>query len=87
MTKRFFLLALVVTLFLPKAHADEGMWLLNKIDKQLYELMKSKGLELKPGEIYNPESIALSDAIVAIDGGSCSGSIISDMALMATYTH
>ena len=87
MTKRFFLLALVVTLFLPKAHADEGMWLLNQIDKQLYEHLKSTGLELNPGEIYNPESIALSDAIVAIDGGSCSGSIISDMGLMITNHH
>ncbi|MDP3452884.1 MAG: S46 family peptidase, partial [Bacteroidales bacterium] len=50
-------------------------------------LMKSKGLELKPGEIYNPQDVALSDAIVAIDGGSCSGSIISANGLMITNHH
>ncbi len=75
------------TLFFGKATADEGMWLINMIDNQLYEQMKSKGLKLKPGEIYNPTSIALTDAIVAIDGGMCSGSIISASGLMITNHH
>jgi hypothetical protein len=87
MKKRLIVLVALLSLFLPRAVADEGMWLVNLLDKQLYELMKSKGLELKPGEIYNPQDIALSDAIVAIDGGSCSGSIISANGLMITNHH
>jgi len=85
--KRLLIVASFFILILPRASADEGMWLVNLLDKQLFELMKSKGLELKPGEIYNPEGIALSDAIVAIDGGSCSGSIISPNGLMITNHH
>ncbi|HBG24138.1 MAG TPA: S46 family peptidase, partial [Rikenellaceae bacterium] len=87
MKKRLLIVASFFILILPRASADEGMWLVNLLDKQLFELMKSKGLELKPGEIYNPEGIALSDAIVAIDGGSCSGSIISPNGLMITNHH
>jgi len=87
MKKRLIVLVALLSLFLPRAVADEGMWLVNLLDKQLYELMKSKGLELKPGEIYNPQDVALSDAIVAIDGGSCSGSIISANGLMITNHH
>lgn len=87
MKKRLIVLAALLILFLPRVVADEGMWLVNLLDKQLYEIMKSKGLELKPGEIYNPQDIALTDAIVAIDGGSCSGSIISASGLMITNHH
>ena len=42
---------------------------------------------MKPGEIYNVEGGALTDAIVAIDGGMCSGSIISPKGLMITNHH
>ena len=49
--------------------------------------MANKGLKLKPGEIYNVEGGALTDAIVAIDGGMCSGSIISPKGLMITNHH
>jgi hypothetical protein len=87
MNKKIIVIALLFSVFMPKAFADEGMWLINLIDNQLYQLMKEKGLELKPGEIYNPGTVALSDAIVAIDGGMCSGSIISPEGLMITNHH
>lgn len=87
MNKKITVLVLIFALFVPRAFAHEGMWLVNLIDKQLYEIMKSKGLELKPDEIYNPGQIALTDAIVAIDGGMCSGSIISNKGLMITNHH
>jgi hypothetical protein len=85
--KKIFWIAILVALFVPKANADEGMWLMSQIDRQLFELMEKKGLKLNQNEIYNPESIALSDAIVAIDGGMCSGSIISEKGLMITNHH
>ncbi len=87
MKKRILTLILVFFTLVPFAVADEGMWLVNLLDKQLYGQMKSKGLKLKANEIYNEEGGALSDAIVAIDGGSCSGSIISPEGLMITNHH
>lgn len=87
MNKKIIVFVLLFSVFMPRVFADEGMWLVNLIDKQLYQLMKEKGLELKPGEIYNPGTVALSDAIVAIDGGMCSGSIISPEGLMITNHH
>lgn len=87
MKKRLIILVTILISFYNQAIADEGMWLVNILDKQLYELMKSKGLKLKPGEIYNPDGVALTDAIVALDGGSCSGSIISPNGLMITNHH
>lgn len=83
------ILALSAALFLTFsfAIADEGMWMVNMMDKQLYQLMKSKGLKLSPAELYNENGGALSDAIIAIDGGSCSGSIISPNGLMITNHH
>ncbi len=87
MKKRLIILAALLISSFYQAVADEGMWLVNLLDKQLYELMKNKGLQLKPGEIYNPDGTALTDAIVALDGGSCSGSIISPNGLMITNHH
>jgi hypothetical protein len=83
------LLALIIVFYItiPTASADEGMWLVNLLDKQLYGQMKIKGLKVKPNEIYNEEGGALANAIVAIDGGGCSGSIISPEGLMITCHH
>lgn len=67
--------------------ADEGMWLINLLDKNTYNNMKNLGLKLSPGEIYNETAPSLKDAIVAIDGGMCSGSIISANGLMITNHH
>lgn len=67
--------------------ADEGMWLVNLLDKNTYNNMKNLGLKLSPGEIYNETAPSLKDAIVAIDGGMCSGSIISANGLMITNHH
>ncbi|MEG0948417.1 MAG: S46 family peptidase [Bacteroidales bacterium] len=67
--------------------ADEGMWLMTQFQETIYPKMKKMGLSLKPGEIYNEEKVSLSDAIVAIDGGSCSGSMISNQGLLITNHH
>lgn len=66
--------------------ADEGMWMVQMFES-IYPQMVKKGLKLKPGEIYNPESgNALGDAIVALDFG-CTGSMISKTGLMITNHH
>jgi hypothetical protein len=68
--------------------ADEGMWLPSQIKQlMLYEQMKELGLELSPEEIYDINNSSIKDAIVAINGGSCTGEIISPQGLMLTNHH
>ena len=70
------------------AWADEGMWMIQSIDKALSKKMKERGLKLSPNEIYNADApgSALSDAVVALDF-ACTGSIISDEGLLITNHH
>lgn len=67
--------------------ADEGMWLMTQFQETIYPKMKKMGLSLKPGEIYDEQKVTLSDAIVALDGGSCTGSMISGQGLLITNHH
>ncbi len=69
------------------AFADEGMWLVNGVDAQMYRRMKKMGLRLKADELYSEHSPALCDAVVAVNGGMGSGSMISDEGLMITNHH
>lgn len=81
----FYLLA---ALLLPiAASADEGMWMVNTFQHVIYPQMKKAGIKLKPGEIYNEASPAICSAVVAIDGGMGSGSVISDKGLVITNHH
>ncbi len=87
MGKRTLLSLLLSILFIGSISADEGMWLINGIDQKLYGAMKAQGLKLTADQIFNVDKASLSDAVVAIDGGSCSGSIISEQGLMITNHH
>ena len=68
--------------------ADEGMWMINGIDKALEKQMKKRGLKLSANEIYNAdaEGATISDAVVSLDFG-CTGSVISDLGLVITNHH
>ncbi len=70
------------------ASADEGMWMINAIDRALEKDMKARGLRLGAREIYDADAAGttLSDAVVALDF-SCTGSIISDEGLLITNHH
>ncbi len=87
MKKKLLLIILSLCVLQQFAQADEGMWLINAVDKQLATKMKNKGLKLAPNEIYNENGGALTDAIVALDGGSCTASIISPEGLLITNHH
>lgn len=67
--------------------ADEGMWLINLMEQINYQTMKEKGVQLSAEEIYSETRPSLKDAIVALDYGSCTGSIISRNGLMITNHH
>ncbi len=70
------------------AKADEGMWMINMINKALEKKMVERGLELSANEIYNAdaEGATLADAVVSMEFG-CTGSIISDEGLLITNHH
>ena len=69
------------------AKADEGMWLIHLMAQTNYEAMKARGVELTAEEIYSETTPSLKDAIVALDFGSCTGSMISKNGLMITNHH
>ncbi|MBR6869942.1 MAG: S46 family peptidase [Bacteroidales bacterium] len=80
------LLAAVLLLSSVGAFADEGMWMINTIDRVLEKKMKACGLKLSGRMIYDEDKESLSDAVVAL-AFSCTGSMISNDGLMITNHH
>ena len=80
--------ALVNTLLLVSAvcNADEGMWLISLVKKNLQQ-MQSMGLQLSADDIYSINRSSLKDAVVSLDDGGCSAEIISPNGLMLTNHH
>ena len=86
MKRRFVNLSIPVMFIALTASADEGMWLVNAIDRELYGRMRHAGLKLNPEQIYGGTS-SLADAVVAVDGGMGTGSMVSADGLMVTNHH
>ena len=86
--KRFLTIAALVLTCAFTAGADEGMWMVNAINKALEKNMRARGLKLRAGEIYNADApgSSLCDAVVSLDFG-CTGSLISDQGLLITNHH
>ena len=80
------LLSLALTSLLTPAMADEGMWMLTDLRKQNEVAMQELGMLISTNEIYNPEGIAIKDAVVHF-GGGCTGEVISAEGLVLTNHH
>lgn len=87
MKKVLLILFLAVSfLYSPNTKADEGMWMVNLLNKLDYGKLTEMGLKLSPEDIYNVNESSLKDAIVVF-GGGCTGEIISDKGLLLTNMH
>ncbi len=84
---RLSLLLVFVTILNFFASADEGMWLPGLISKYNISAMQQAGLKLTADQIYNLNQACVKDAIVSLDYGGCTGSIISPKGLLITNHH
>lgn len=64
--------------------SDEGMYLLDEIDKSVIEKMKEMGLELSLEDIYNPEGTGLASAVLNM---GATASFVSSKGLIVTNHH
>jgi len=81
------LLLVFVTLLSLFAKADEGMWLPLLVNTYNINTMHQMGLKLTADQIYSVNQACLKDAIVSLDHGGCTGSIISPKGLLITNHH
>lgn len=65
------------------AFFDEGMYTPDQIEKLP---LRQKGLKIKPSELYNPNGVDISDAIVRLSIG-CTGEFVSPQGLILTNHH
>jgi len=80
----FLVFVSILSLF---AKADEGMWLPMLISKYNSNVMHQMGLKLTAEQVYSVNHACLKDAVVALDHGGCTGSIISQKGLLITNHH
>ncbi len=80
-----FTIVTLCLLFPSAAWMDEGMWLLDSVEKLPLSKMKAHGLKLTAKQIFNPEGTSLTDAIVLLPGGT--GGFISKEGLIVTNHH
>ncbi len=83
MKKLFLCILCAITSF---THADEGMWMLNRIDDKTAEAMQNLGLQLTPDQLYSTTHASLKDCVVDF-GDFCSGVVVSPDGLVFTNHH
>ncbi|MBN2263316.1 MAG: S46 family peptidase [Prolixibacteraceae bacterium] len=67
--------------------ADEGMWLPSFLNKVQIEKMHKLGAKLTAEDIFSINSSSLKDAVISLNGGSCTGELVSDQGLFLTNHH
>ena len=84
---RKILIPLLAFLISSPSIADEGMWLPHLLKTLNENEMQLKGLKITAEDIYSVNESSLKDAIVALNGGSCTAEMISSEGLMLTNHH
>jgi len=77
---------LIFLCFCSVLFADEGMWMLNRLNDANWKRMKELGFQLTPEQLYDTIQPSLKDAVV-IFGGGCTGVTVSDKGLIFTNHH
>ena len=85
--KRLLLIVPILILSYTALLADEGMWLPYAMNQEVIAKMKARGLNLPYEAIYDEEKVSLKDAIVSLDGGSCTAEFVSGQGLLLTNHH
>lgn len=86
-SKMRYLIVLLIVVSSVFTRADEGMWLPVLLNKFNINQMQSLGLKLTAEQIYSVNQSCLKDAIITLDHGGCTGSIISQKGLLITNHH
>lgn len=84
--KKFITILIIALFTIPTVKADEGMWFLAFINKN-YQQMKAMGFKLTPKDIYDINNSSMKDAVVTLDGGSCTAELVSPNGLILTNHH
>jgi hypothetical protein len=87
MRKKLHFVMVVLALTGLRVEADEGMWLLNLVERVNMEEMKEMGLQLTAEQIYSINQASLKDAVGALDYGSCTAELVSPEGLLLTNHH
>ena len=83
----FLLLFAALQLAVIPARADEGMWLLHMLKRINEAEMQQMGLNLSADDIYSLNQACLKDAVITLNGGSCTAELISSQGLVLTNHH
>lgn len=81
-----FITVVLILCFWTISKADEGMWLINLITKNMAE-MEARGIKLTAEDIYSINHSSLKDAVVQLDDGGCTAELISGKGLLLTNHH
>ncbi len=82
---RILAITAILALAAGTAFAEEGMWQLDRLDKEIMKEMKGLGLELSKDQIFEQDGDGIAFAIVDLGGGT--GSFVSDRGLILTNHH
>ena len=73
---------LLLLIAVSSVRADEGMWLLNELNKQNLERMKELGFNLPYDSLLKVKNRASLSQAVVIFGGGCTGIAVSEEGLI-----
>ncbi|MDX1905774.1 MAG: S46 family peptidase [Bacteroidia bacterium] len=80
-------MSLVAVQTLAQSRSYEGMWLPFKAKDLNYADMQSVGVALPADGVYNEAGPSLEDAVIRLNGGSCTAELISSQGLVLTNHH